>query len=294
MKKLTLSKIIISLLIITLSTISNAAPELSKLWETKADFKLPESVIYDKENDILYVSNMQDDPFKKDKNGFISKVDLDGNILKLKWVKGLNAPKGLAISKGKLYVGDVDQLVEIDIKKGKISNRYDAVGAALLNDVAADSKGNIYVSDTFTDTIYRLNTFGQLTKWLYSPKLQAPNGLHYEKGQLIVGSWGHPTDGWAAAEVGHLKTISLKTKKIKSLGNGKAVGNLDGVESDGKGAYYVADWVGGKLFLIQPNGRCKVVLDLSQGVADHEVIHEKNIIIIPMMLEGKLVTYKIK
>ncbi len=294
MKKLTLSKIIISLLIITLSTISNAAPELSKLWETKADFKLPESVIYDKENDILYVSNMQDDPFKKDKNGFISKVDLDGNILKLKWVKGLNAPKGLAISKGKLYVGDVDQLVEIDIKEGKISNRYDAVGAALLNDVAADSKGNIYVSDTFTDTIYRLNTFGQLTKWLYSPQLQAPNGLHYEKGQLIVGSWGHPTDGWAAAEVGHLKTISLKTKKIKSLGNGKAVGNLDGVESDGKGAYYVADWVGGKLFLIQPNGRFKVVLDLSQGVADHEVIHEKNIIIIPMMLEGKLVTYKIK
>ena len=293
MKKITISKIIISVLIFTLSTISNAAPELSKLWETKADFKLPESVIYDKENDVLYVSNMQDDPFKKDKNGFISKVDLDGNILKLKWVKGLNAPKGLAISKGKLYVGDIDQLVEIDIKKGKISNRYDAVGAALLNDVAADSKGNIYVSDTFTDTIYRLNTFGQLTKWLYSPELQAPNGLHYEKGQLIVGSWGHPTDGWAAAEVGHLKTISLKTKKIKSLGSGKAVGNLDGVESDGNGAYYVADWVGGKLLHIQRNGRFEEVLKLSQGVADHEIIHEKSIIIIPMMLEGKLITYKI-
>ena len=293
MKKLTVSNIIISVLILTLSTISNAAPELTKLWETKADFKLPESVIYDKENDVLYVSNMQDDPFKKDKNGFISKVDLDGNILKLKWVKGLNAPKGLAISKGKLYVGDVDQLVEIDIKKGKVSNKYDAIGAALLNDVAADTKGNIYVSDTFTDTIYRLNTFGQLTKWLYSPKLQAPNGLHYEKGQLIVGSWGHPTDGWSAAEVGHLKTISLKTKKIKSLGSGKAVGNLDGVESDGKGAYYVADWVGGKLLHIQRNGYFKEVLKLSQGVADHEVIHDKNIIIIPMMLEGKLITYKI-
>jgi hypothetical protein len=138
-----------------------------------------------------------------------------------------------------------------------------------------------------------LNTFGQLTKWLYSPKLQAPNGLHYEKGQLIVGSWGHPTDGWAASEVGHLKTISLKTKKIKSLGNGKAVGNLDGVESDGKDAYYVADWVGGKLLHIQRNGRFKEVLKLSQGVADHEIIHEKNMIIIPMMLEGKLITYKI-
>ena len=286
-------KIIFSFFIIALSASLNAKPILNKLWETKADFKLPESVVYDKKNDILYVSNMQDDPFKKDKNGFISKVDLNGKILKLKWIKGLNAPKGLAISKGKLYVGDVDQLIEIDIKKGTIIKKYDAIGAALLNDVAVDTKGNVYVSDTFTDTIYRLNTFGQLTKWLYSPKLQAPNGLHYEKGQLIVGSWGHPTDGWAAAEVGHLKTISLKTKKIKSLGNGKAVGNLDGVESDGNGAYYVADWVGGKLLHIQRNGRFKEVLKLSQGVADHEMIHEKNIIIIPMMLEGKLITYKI-
>ena len=294
MKKLNVSKIIFSVLIITLSSILNAAPELSKLWETKADFKLPESVIYDKENDVLYVSNMQDDPFKKDKNGFISKVDLDGNILKLKWVKGLNAPKGLAISKGKLYVGDVDQLVEIDIKKGKIANRYDAVGAALLNDVAADSKGNIYVSDTFTDTIYRLNTFGQLTTWLYSSKLQAPNGLHVEKDQLIVGSWGLPTDGWATDEVGHLKTVSLKTKKIKSLGNGKPVGNLDGVESDGKGAYFVADWVAGKLLHIQPNGRFKTLLELSQGAADHEVIHEIDVLIIPMMIDGKLIAFKIK
>ncbi|MFL2980961.1 MAG: SMP-30/gluconolactonase/LRE family protein [Methylophilaceae bacterium] len=293
MKRFTLSKVIFSILIFTLSTILNAAPEFNKIWETNAAFKLPESVIYDKENEILYVSNMQDDPFKKDKNGFISKVDLNGKILKLKWIKGLNAPKGLAISKGKLYVGDVDQLVEIDIKKGKIIKKHDAIGAALLNDVAADTKGNIYVSDTFTDTIYRLNTFGQLTKWLYSPELQAPNGLHYEKGQLIVGSWGHPTDGWSAAEVGHLKIISLKTKKIKSLGNGKAVGNLDGVESDGNNAYYVADWVGGKLLHIQKNGSFKEVLKLSQGVADHEVIHDKNMIIIPMMLEGKLITYKI-
>ena len=293
MKRFTLSKVIFSILIFTLSTILNAAPEFNKIWETNAAFKLPESVIYDKENEILYVSNMQDDPFKKDKNGFISKVDLNGKILKLKWIKGLNAPKGLAISKGKLYVGDVDQLVEIDIKKGKIIKKHDAIGAALLNDVAADTKGNIYVSDTFTDTIYRLNTFGQLTKWLYSPELQAPNGLHYEKGQLIVGSWGHPTDGWSAAEVGHLKIISLKTKKIKSLGNGEAVGNLDGVESDGNNAYYVADWVGGKLLHIQKNGSFKEVLKLSQGVADHEVIHDKNMIIIPMMLEGKLITYKI-
>ena len=78
-----------------------------------------------------------------------------------------------------------------------------------------------------------------------------------------------------------------------SLWSSKAVGNLDGVESAGKGAYYLADSVGGKLLLIQPNGRFKVGLELSQGVADHEVIHKKNMIIIPMMLEGRLTAYKI-
>jgi sugar lactone lactonase YvrE len=294
LNKLTINKIILSALIFALSPVLNAEPVFNKAWETTEDLKLPESVIYDDDNNILYVSSMQDDPFKKDGNGFISKVDLDGNIVELNWINGLNAPKGLAISKDKLYVGDVDQLVEIDIQQGKVINRYDAVGATLLNDVAADSKGNIYVSDTFTDTIYRLNTFGQLTTWLYSPELQAPNGLQVEKDQLIVGSWGLPTDGWMTDVAGHLKSVSLKTKEIKSLGNGNAVGNIDGVEPDGNGAYYVTDWVGGKLLHVQTDGSFKVALELSQGTADFEVIHTKNLIIIPMMLEGKLIAFQIK
>ena len=188
MKKIAFFKYLFGMVFMFSLAFAHADPILTKLWESKADFKLPESVVFDKENNILYVSNMQGDPFSKDGNGFISKVDLDGNIVKLKWIEGLHAPKGLAISKGKLYVGDVDQLIEIDIKTGKISKKLDAAGASFLNDVTVDTYGNVYVSDTFTDTIYRLNKFGQLTTWLYSPKLEAPNGLHYEKGQIIVGS----------------------------------------------------------------------------------------------------------
>ena len=294
MKKIAFFKYLFSMVFMFSLAFAHADPVLTKLWESKADFKLTESVVFDKENNILYVSNMQGDPFSKDGNGFISKVDLDGKIVKLKWIDGLNAPKGLAISKGKLYVGDVDQLIEIDIKAGKISKKLDAAGASFLNDVTVDTYGNVYVSDTFTDTIYRLNTFGQLTTWLYSPKLEAPNGLHYEKGQIIVGSWGHPTDGFAPAVVGHLKTIALKNKEIKSLGNAQPVGTLDGVESDGNGGYFVADWVGGNLLHIKADGNFKVLEKLSQGAADHEVIHDKKILIMPLMNDGKLVAFKIK
>ncbi len=293
MKNIFNINLLFSLLLILISPVLNATPVLSKAWETSG-FQLPESVIYDIKNNILYVSNIKDDPFKKDGNGFISKVDPNGKVIELKWIEGLNAPKGLAISNDKLFISDIDQLVVADIATGKIINRYDAIGAAFLNDVAADSKGNIYVSDTFTDTIYRLNIFGQLTTWLYSPKLQAPNGLYIESDQLIVGGWGLPTDGWAADVVGHLKSVSLITKEIKSLGNGKAIGNLDGVESDANGAYYVTDWVAGKLLLIKPDGNHEVVLVLSQGTADHEVIHEKNLILVPNTVEGKLLAFEIK
>ena len=35
------------------------------VWETEKIFELPESVIYDSTNDVLYVSNITDHPFKK-------------------------------------------------------------------------------------------------------------------------------------------------------------------------------------------------------------------------------------
>ena len=78
----------------------------------------------------------------------------------MNWVTGLNAPKGIAISNdnSKLYVSDITELVQIDIASGKIIKRFNAPGSSFLNDVVADSHGNIYVSDTDTNTIYKLDT----------------------------------------------------------------------------------------------------------------------------------------
>ena len=46
-------------------------------------------------------------------------------------------------------------LVEIDIDNGKIMKRFNAPGSVFLNDVVSDNQGNIYVSDTITNTIYK-------------------------------------------------------------------------------------------------------------------------------------------
>ena len=103
-------------------------------------------------------------------------------------------------------------------------------------------------------------------------------------------------EGWGTPELsGSLKSIDLNTKKLKNLGS-KPIGNLDGVESDGKGGYFVTDWSATKLYSINKNGKAKMLKKLSEdgkGAADHEVILDKNLMIIPIMVENKLVALNI-
>jgi len=272
-------------------TIKNNTAQLQLVWETLG-FNNPESVIYDPSNDVLFVSNVNGSPTEKDGNGYISKVLLDGTILSKKWVIGLNAPKGLAIYEGTLYVSDIDTLVAIDIASATISNSYQVDDAKFLNDVAADKDGKIFVSDMVLNRIHCLCD-GQFIIWLESPELENPNGLHTEGDHLILGAWGVMTEGFTTEVPGHLKSISISDKSITSLG-GAPIGNLDGVESDGMGGYYVTDWMTGKLFQINKSGDAKLLLELEQGMADHEVILEKNLIILPMLNSNKVLAYKIK
>ena len=85
----------------------------------------PESVIFDKNSDTIYISNINGDPLKLDKNGYISKISVNGQILDKKWITGLDAPKGMAISNGHLFVADLNKIWKINIsnKKKKILPR---------------------------------------------------------------------------------------------------------------------------------------------------------------------------
>jgi len=279
--------------------------KFNKIWETPVDLKNPESVVYAPKQNLLFVSNINGKPDQKDQNGFISTVSpSNGSIVELNWISRLDAPKGMAVNNNnsRLYVSDITDLVEIDIDGEKIVKRFNAPGSAFLNDVAMDSQGNIYVSDTVTNTIYKLDRDANnsnnttLQAWLRSPQLNGPNGLHVDnsKNRLIVASLGEMSKPGASIEV-----IDLKNKSISSLGQEGSTspfGGLDGIESDATEThYYVTDNPAGRLYDVNANGsEYSTLIELgTQGTADLGFIPSQNIMIIPVMQDNKLVAYKL-
>lgn len=281
---------LIAVALIAGSSLVHADPE--PVWET-AGFSAPESVLYDAKRDLIFVSNVDGQPNEKDGMGSISLLSTSGEMLDAEWQNGLNAPKGMAMVGDLLYVADIDTLRVYNVMNGQQVASYVAPEAKFLNDVTADSDGNVYVSDFLDDAIYRLAD-GQFSLWVKDEVLQEPNGLLAEEGRLVVGSWGEMTDGFATEVPGHLKVVELNTRAVSSLGSGEPVGNLDGVEPDGNGNYLVSDWYTGGLFLIDASGNAQRLLTLEQGSADIGVIPAKNLVLVPMMNNGTVRAYEIK
>jgi sugar lactone lactonase YvrE len=263
---------------------------LEQVWQLDG-LSNPESVVYDAKSDSLYVSNINGNPFEKDNNGFIAKVSLQGEVKALHWATGLNAPKGLAIYGDHLYVADIDELVEIDLASGEIGMRYPDAEAKFLNDVAAADDGSVYVSDPVTNTIHQLRD-GKFTKWLSSSALRGPNGLLIESDRMLVAGWG--TGEGTEAMVGQVLAVSMQGKSISIVGNKQTEGNLDGIESNTMGDYFITEWTLGKLILLKRSGAATTLISLEKGTADLDYVQTRKMLYLPMLKTNKLIAYKVR
>jgi hypothetical protein len=270
-----------------LSTAALAAPKL--LWEAK-DLEQPESVVLDPATGTLLVSNIVGAIMQKDGNGYIAKLGLDGGIVTKQWVKGLNAPTGMALHDRTLYVADVDQLVEINAASGEILKRYDAKGAVFLNDVVVDEDGTVYLSDTPMNTIWRLKD-GAFEPWLANDALNGPNGLLVQGKKLIVASFGKLPDQGQSQELGALLSVDLEDQSIGKVGNAQPFGNLDGLQLLQPNVYLVTDWAAGALYRVDAKGKPERLLKLGKGSADFIYLPDKKLALIPIMLSNSLVAY---
>lgn len=161
--------------------------KLTRVWETEPTLKVPESVRFDARRKVLYVSNIDGEPWAADGKGSIAKVALDGKVIAAEWVTGLDCPKGLAMSEdGKwLFAADAGGIVVIDIDAGKITRKIAIPEGVQLNDLASDGKGTLYISDSKAKKVYAVKG-DKVTLELDEKVLKGPNGLLVHGGKLYV------------------------------------------------------------------------------------------------------------
>jgi len=222
----------------------------------KGSFATPESVLYDADGDVYLVSNINGKPTDTDDNGYIAKVSPEGKVIEPKWIDGakenvhLDAPKGMTISGGTLFVADITVVRQFDAKTGEPKPDIKIPGTTFLNDIAAAPDGGVYVTDTGVDAsfkptgadaVYQIDKAGKVKPLIKNKNLGNPNGIAVgDKGTLWVATFG----------TGQVYSLDAKGKQGKPEGPPK--GQLDGIVALDGGEVLVSSWEGSAVYRGKP------------------------------------------
>jgi sugar lactone lactonase YvrE len=263
-------------------TDSVKSDKLEKVWEVTG-LTVPESVYPVPAENIMYVSNIGgQNPAEKAGNGFISILTFDGKIKNLKWVTGLNAPKGMEIVNGKLFVTDIDRIVQIDIKTGIIDKFYPVEGCQFLNDIAAGSGGELYITDSQAKKIYKFDK-GYTSEFVASDTWKFPNGIIMSDGKIFAG-------------VGdNVVRIDPATRVVEDYL--MDTGGVDGLAIAGSDLFIFSDWFG-KIYCMKKGGAKELLLDTSatqkMNTADFGFVSSTRTIYVPTFYGNGVASYKLK
>ncbi len=262
------------------SHFSFAQNSLEKLWETDSLFKVPESVLFDEESKVLYVSNIDGtDPWAKDEKGSIGKLGLDGKIIAAEWVSGFNSPKGMGLYKGKLYVADLTDIVVIDTKTGTIDKKIAVEGAGGINDISIGSDGIIWASDSKAKKIYRVENDMPV---VYLENLKGPNGV------LMRGKDFYIVDAGSFNKVNEDKSLTMIADGME--------GGTDGIENVSGNNFLVSCWQGA-IWYINEKGEKQLLLDTKaekKNTADIGFDPATKTVYVPTFWKNTVVAYRVK
>lgn len=258
---------------------ARAQHNLEKVWQTDSILKTPESVLFDAKDQLLYVANIDGQPWEKDGKGFISKLDLNGHVLNLQWVSGLHCPKGMTRVNNHLYVADADSLVTIDLKQAKVIARSSTAGIEQLNDVTSDKNGRVYVTDSKTGKIYKLDA-DQLV--LVVEGLKGLNGVLSASGSLY------------AVAAGSLYKIEAGKEPIK-LASGMEPAT-DGIEEVAPNEFLVSVW-NGVIYYVKADGTTQTLLDTRAdkiNTADIGYNAATRMMYVPTFFKNSVAAYRLR
>ncbi len=277
--------LITSAFLAVIGSSSVSVAQAGELWRATG-FQQPESALFDAAHNRIIVSNIVGNPGEADGNGYLSVLSQDGKVITRHWTDGMDAPKGSAVSGGKLYVADITRMRVVDLASGKLVSTIDVPGAVFLNDVTADASGKVYVTDMLADAIYRIDG-DKPELFVKDAKLAAPNGIFAEGDRLIVASWGKGIDkaDFSTAEPGGLLSVDLASKAVTPLPGAQNFADLDGVVAIGDSIYATA-YMTGTLYRYKLGGAPEAIEQFKPGSADIGTDGKR--LFVPLMNEGEI------
>ncbi|MDZ7819519.1 MAG: hypothetical protein U5K55_13350 [Aliarcobacter sp.] len=279
---------------IALSLITTAILGLAST-VTIEGFSSPESTIVNKKD--LYVSNVGKElkPTLKDGDGFISKLDVNGNIKELHFIDGLDAPKGMGIVGNTLFVADINTLRGFDLSTKKEVFNIVFEGVNFLNDITVKDSNTLFIGASDTSSIYEVNISNKSYKKFID--FTVANGLFYEDGILYAAELGSSTQNMFDGK-GKLYKIDLKdNNKLTQLGTFEGV--LDGVHKVGN-KVYVSDWGNAKktgiirVYDLETKKESVFETELFMGAADFWIDEKSKKVFMPQMIGGKVTIFDLK
>lgn len=262
---------------------------------TVSGFQTPESVKWDSAQDVYYVSNINGAPNAKDGNGYISVVSPAGSVRDSAFIKGLNAPKGLALVGDTLWVADIDVVRGFNKITGAAVATVPIPGAIFLNDIAVAPDGSLYVTDTAirftasgsvehpgTDQIFRIGPARKVSVAIKSDSLGRPNGI----------TWDGANNRFIVVPFGSGSLFAWKPGDTAPQVIATGAGQFDGVETVGD-AIWVTSWTDSSVYRYQ-NGEGTNLIKGVPSPADIGYDAKRNRVLVPIFTGNRVEIWQLQ
>jgi len=240
-------------------------------------------------------------PVGKDGDGIIWRMKIsEKTSVDSVFISGLNAPKGTVIIQKTLLATDVDKVIAFDIPSGKKKYEIDmsSVKSNFLNDIAIKDDSTLFVSASDINKIFIVHLSAALyfEELVLADTIHGPNGLIFSQKQNRLYVCGFGSNNQPNGEIGFIDLSSDKKTFMKIIDR---LGYYDGMALINGNNLIVTDWVAfeKKGVIMKINMTDMKIENVNStpvaGPADF-MLTDKNEIIIPEMIEGNILKFKVQ
>jgi sugar lactone lactonase YvrE len=275
------------------------APAAARMLARIEGFGFPESVRYDPDQDLYFVSNMAGPGSLEDGNGFIARVPASSPDRAEVFIQGgrdgvvLDAPKGMALRGDTLWVADIHVLRGFHRRTGAPLATIDlrAQRPQLLNDVAVGPDGSLHVTDTGIamtdkgviyqggDRVFRIGPDRAVSTIASGAGLGRPNGI----------TWDPDGERWIVVSFDPFRSEVYAIRPGDSVRTilARGTGKFDGVERLADGRLLVTSWTDSAVMVVDGQRVGRMIRGLWQP-ADLGVDTRRGRVAVPLALQGRV------